>query len=77
MTEYYKPIDTAFKALAQYIGDNFNKSDNKYIKTFKSSFIFYFLEIGVTTAKTLNNSYKRAEQTFFIGNNNSNNNSFE
>lgn len=40
MTEYYKPIDTAFKALAQYIGDNFNKSDNKYIKTFKSSFIF-------------------------------------
>lgn len=69
MTEYYKPIDTAFKALAQYIGDNFNKSDNKYIKTFK--------KIGVATAKTLNNSYKRAEQTFVVGNNNSNNNSLE
>lgn len=35
-TEMYKPIDNAFKLIFSSIGENFNKSENKYIKNIKS-----------------------------------------
>lgn len=52
MTEMYKPIDNAFKLIFSAIGENFNKSENKYIKNIK--------KFSKATASTLNNSYKRA-----------------
>lgn len=52
MTEMYKPIDNAFKLIFSAIGENFNKSENKYIKNIK--------KFSKATAATLNNSYKRA-----------------
>lgn len=42
------------------IGENFNNSENKYIKNIKSNFLTY-QEFSKATAATLNNSYKRAE----------------
>lgn len=36
----YKPIDNAFKLIFSAIGENFNKSENKYIKNIKSKYFF-------------------------------------
>lgn len=36
----YKPIDNAFKMIVSSIGENFNKSENKYIKNIKSNLYF-------------------------------------